>query len=106
MAQKENARAEGLFRDAIRRYEETLPGDHIYIGIARIKLGRSLLRQGRYAQAAEASLAGYEILNHQASPQVSFLQAARKDLAAAYDSLGQRYLSARFHKELADTVKS
>jgi eukaryotic-like serine/threonine-protein kinase len=106
MAQKENARAEGLFRDAIRRYEETLPGDHIYIGIARIKLGRSLLRQGRYAQAAEASLAGYEILNHQASPQVSFLQAARKDLAAAYDSLGQRDLSARFHKELADTVKS
>jgi serine/threonine-protein kinase len=106
MAQKQNARAEGLFREAIQRYEETLPADHMYIGIARIKLGRSLLRQGRYAQAAESSLAGYEILNHQASPQVSFLQAARKDLAAAYDSLGQTNLSARFHKELADTGKA
>lgn len=105
LAQKENARAEGLFREAIRRYEETLPADHIYIGIARIKLGRSLLRQGRYAPAAESSLAGYEILDHQTSPQVSFLQAARKDLAAAYDSLGQADRSARFHRELADTIK-
>jgi serine/threonine-protein kinase len=105
MAQKENARAEGLFREAIRRYQETLPADHIYIGIARIKLGRSLLRQRRYTQAAESSLAGYDILAHQTSPQVSFLQAARKDLAAAYDSLGQPDRSARFHRELADTTK-
>jgi serine/threonine-protein kinase len=106
MAQKQDARAEALFREAIGQYEQTLPADHIYIGIARIKLGRSLLRQGRYRQAAESSLAGYDILSHQASSQVSFLQAARKDLAAAYDSLGQKHLSARFHRELADTAKS
>ncbi len=105
MAEGENARAEGLFRDAIRRFQETMPANHLYIGIARIKLGRSLLRQKRFADAAESSLAGYEIMSGQASPSVSFLTAARKDLAAAYDSLGQPEKAARFHQELAATAK-
>jgi hypothetical protein len=48
-----------------------------------------LLRQGRPAEAEPESLAGYEIVAAQATPSVSWLKAARDDLAAAYEALGQ-----------------
>jgi serine/threonine protein kinase/tetratricopeptide (TPR) repeat protein len=101
MGRGENQRAETLFREAIRRFGETLAADHVYIGIARIKLGRSLLRQQKHEAAATESLAGYEILRRQAEPSVSFLTAARRDLAAAYDALGRGAEAERFRAELA-----
>ena len=66
-----------------------------------IKLGRSLLRQRRFAEAAVESLAGYEIVAKQTNPAIGFLQNARKDLVAAYDTLGQPERAARFRAELA-----
>jgi len=104
MAQRRYARAEPLFREAIDIYSETQGAEHLNTGIARIKLGRTVLRQGRYAEAARETLTGYQILTKQTDPAVSWLVAARKDLVAAYDSLGQPEKAAPFRAELADTA--
>ncbi len=101
---KQYPRAEQLYREVLKLYAELLPADHLNTGIAHIKLGRALLRQNRYAEAAAESLAGYVIVSKQASPTVSFLRAARRDLVIAYDSLRQPDKAARFRAELADTA--
>lgn len=93
--------AERAFRDAVQRFTAALSPGHTQTGIARLKLGRALLRQRRFREAIEESLAGYEILSTQTEPATSFLRAGRQDLAAAYDSLGQHELAARFR---ADTL--
>ncbi|HEY7396155.1 MAG TPA: serine/threonine-protein kinase, partial [Gemmatimonadaceae bacterium] len=87
MGRKDYKGAEALYRDAIRRFSSTQGPEHLNTGIARIKLGRSLLRQSRFAEAQVESLAGYEILIKQANPAIGFIQNARRDLVAAYDSL-------------------
>ena len=87
MARKENARAEPLYREALAMYAKTLPPNHLNIAITRIKLGRALLRENRFKDAEAETLAGYEILSKQASPAVTWLQQARKDLATIYDAL-------------------
>jgi hypothetical protein len=86
MASKDNLRAEGLFREALAIYTATLPAGHLNIAIARIKLGRTLLRQGRHDDAEKEVTAGYAILSKQVNPSASWLQSARADLAeiAAY----------------------
>lgn len=83
LARGEPGRAEALYREALRRYGETLPPTHLNVGIARIKLGRALLRQNRYSEATAELQAGHDIVERQATPSVSWLQAARKDLAEA-----------------------
>ena len=98
---KEYARAEQLFREVVRRFTETLSADNVNTGIARIKLGRTLLRQNRLAEAEEETMAGYQVLNKQTSPSISFLQSARKDLAAEYEGLNQPQMGAKFRGELA-----
>jgi tetratricopeptide (TPR) repeat protein len=98
--------AEPLFRQAIAVFDDNLEPNHLYTGIARIKLGRSLLRQSKLEDAARESRAGYDIVSAQASPAVSFLTAARTDLAAAYEGLGRGKEAARFKAELADTARA
>ena len=88
----------------IRRYKEALPADNVNIGIAHIKLGRTLLRQNRHKDAEPETLAGYEILIKQSSPSTSFTRAARKDLAAEYEALNQPQKAARFRAELAEVT--
>jgi eukaryotic-like serine/threonine-protein kinase len=97
---KEYSRAEPLFRDAVRCFTETLSADNVNTGIAHIKLGRTLLRQKHYQDAEKETFAGYEVLNKQANPSVSFLHSARKDLAAEYEALGQPENAAKFRIEL------
>ncbi len=104
MERKQYPHAEALFREAVRRFTETQGAGHVNTGIARIKLGRSLLRQRRFAEGAVESLAGYEILGPQMSPGVSYLRAARRDLIADYDTLGHPEKAARFRAEIADTA--
>jgi serine/threonine-protein kinase len=104
MERKQYPRAEELFREAVRRFTDTQGPAHVNTGIARIKLGRCLLRQRRFADGAVESVAGYEILSPQMSPSVSYLRAARRDLIADYDSLGQPDKAARFRAEIADTA--
>jgi tetratricopeptide (TPR) repeat protein len=86
-ARKEPARAEPLYREALAMYAKTLPPDHLNVAITQIKLGRSLLRQNRFKEAETETLAGYRILSKQAKPSVTWLQQARKDLAAIYQEL-------------------
>ncbi|HMV31433.1 MAG TPA: tetratricopeptide repeat protein, partial [Gemmatimonadales bacterium] len=96
--------AEDLFRRAITIYDAVLSPGHVNAGIGHIKLGRTLLRQRRYREATIETRAGYDILVRQTDPATSFLRAARKDLAAAFDSLGDSTQAARFRAELADTL--
>lgn len=99
--QKNYPRAEELFRDVVHRFTETLSADNVNTGIAHIKLGRTLLRENRFADAQVESLAGYENLMKQTNPGNSYLRAARKDLTAEYDALHQPEKAARFRAELA-----
>jgi serine/threonine-protein kinase len=83
------ARAEQLFREAIACYKETLPPGHLNIGIAELKLGRTMLRERRYVEAESHMRAGFEIINKQSSPSVSWLRTARQDLVTLYDEWGR-----------------
>ena len=103
---KEFPKAEALFRGAIAIYTETLTPEHVNTGVGRIKLGRVLLRQRRFAEAARETRAGYDILIKQTAPATSFLQAARKDLVADYDAMGHPEEAARFREELAKAAGS
>lgn len=98
-AKKDYARAEALYRGAIAMYTETLSADHLNTGIARLKLGRTLLRQKRYAEAEPEILAGYAIVNRQATPSVSFLRAAREDLVTLYEATGRPEQAAKYRAE-------
>src|SRR6185503_10113876 len=86
---KDYPRAEGLFREAIAMFSETQSPTHLNVGIARLKLGRALLREGRHADAEVELLAGMGILAKQASPSVLWIKSAREDLAALYDATAQ-----------------
>ncbi len=90
------AAAERLFREVVARYTQALSAEDLDTGIARIKLGRALLGQGRFSDAARESLAGFEIVSARADPGVGWLRAARHDLALAYEALGRPEEAARF----------
>jgi serine/threonine-protein kinase len=106
MAKKDYRQAETLYRDAVRRLIEAQGPDHFNTAIARIKLGRSLLRQRRFSEAVVESTAGYDALRKMANPAIGFLQNARKDIAADYDTLGQADKAARFKAEFDSTAKA
>jgi serine/threonine-protein kinase len=97
--QGQYARAETIYRDVVRRFARAQGADHINTGIARIKLGRSLIRQRRWRDGIVESEAGYEVVRRQSEPGVSFLQAARKDLSEAYAALAQPAVAARWAQE-------
>jgi hypothetical protein len=80
-----------------------LSADHLNTGIARIKLGRALARQHRYADAESESSAGHAILRKQKSPTVSWLQNGRKDLVEEYEALHEPDKAQKFRTELAAT---
>jgi serine/threonine-protein kinase len=86
-ARKQYERAEALFREAVGIYERTQSPRHMNTGIGRVKLGRTLLRKGLLRDAERELLAGYDILQAQASPSVSWIKSARTDLVAVYEAL-------------------
>ena len=99
MQQAQYASAEALFREVIDVFTRTLSADNVNTGIARVKLGRTLLRSGRYAEAEQESLAGLAILAGQANSSISFVQAARKDLVAIYEALQRPEMAAQYRAE-------
>lgn len=99
MERGEFARAEAVYRDVIGRFTRAQSPEHLNTGIARIKLGRSLIRQRRFAEGVVESQRGYDVLHKQTTPAITWLQAARADLATAYDSLRQPALAAQFRAE-------
>jgi serine/threonine-protein kinase len=106
MNKKDYPRAEQIFRDVIQRFTATLGPGNLNTGIARIKLGRTLLRAGRFNEAKVETLAGYQILGKQTSPSISYLHAARKDLIAECEATNQPEQAARFRAELAEVAAS
>jgi serine/threonine-protein kinase len=94
-------RAEETFRIVIPIYIEAQSANNINTGIARIKLGRTLLRQNRYAEAEAETRAGYDVLITQMDPKVSWLVNARKDLVEEYGALKQPDQAAHFQTEIA-----
>lgn len=92
-------RAEPLYREALAHYLASQGPDHLNTGIGYIKLGRALMRAGRFREGEVETLRGYGIVGKVASPTISFLQAARLDLSIIYDSLGKPELAAKYRAE-------
>lgn len=80
--------AERIYRDVVRRFTDSQGPTHVNTGIARIKLGRALIRQQRWRDGIAESRAGHDVVAAQAAPGISFLQAARRDMASALAALG------------------
>jgi serine/threonine-protein kinase len=103
---KDYAAAEAGFRDVVQRFIKALGTDNVNTGIAHIKLGRVLLREKHFNDAEQQTRAGYDNLSRQTNPGTSFLQAARTDLSAEYEALGQPQLARRYRIELAANHKA
>lgn len=101
LEKKQYVRAEQQYREVVRRFTEELSADHVSTGIVQIKLGRVLLREGRYQDAEAHSSAGYGILAKQTSPSMRFRRFACEDLAAEYEALHQPEKAKQFQAELA-----
>jgi eukaryotic-like serine/threonine-protein kinase len=106
MARNDFTTAETMYRTAVATFSRTQSPDHLNTGIARIKLGRSLLRQGRTADAEVESKAGYDIVAKKTAPTVSWLVSAREDLAAEYDALRRPEDAAKYRAEAASVAKN
>lgn len=97
--------AEKLFRDAVAIFTRTLSSNHLNTGIARVKLGRTLLRQNRLDEAETEAEAGLHILRKQMNPSVTWLNTARNDLAQIYGALGKKDKESVVRLEIAATAK-
>src|SRR6266550_7113111 len=91
---------ERLFREALSMYAQTLPAEHQLVGIARVRLGRAILRQRRYSAAESEIRAGYELLMKQTNPPANWLSNARTDLEEEYDALNKPEQAAKFRAEV------
>jgi serine/threonine protein kinase len=92
--------AEKEFREAVRRLD-VVSTESYNTSVARIKLGRTLLRENRFADAEIETLKGYQYLVKNMNPTNGYLSAARKDLAAIYDGLHNAERAEHFRSELA-----
>jgi eukaryotic-like serine/threonine-protein kinase len=91
--------AEKMYRDAVSRLDAS-SANSLNDTVAHLKLGRALLREGRFADAEHESLFGYNGLVKRVGPNDRFLKVARTDLAAIYDDLHDAAKAARFRSEL------
>ena len=91
--------AEQNYREAVRRLDHNAPGT-FNAAVAHLKLGRALLREGRFAEAAPESEGAYAFLEKNASPTNRYIKAVRTDLAAIYEGLKQPTKAAEYRAEL------
>lgn len=101
LGRKQFVQAEQRFRDVIHRFLKTLPADSLNVGVARIKLGESLLGESRYRDAEMELLAGYQIVDKQSDPTAAVLKNARRDLATVYEALKEPQKASEFRATLA-----
>ena len=100
-AKKDWAHAEKQYRLAIPVYTEAQSASSSNVGIARIKLGRALLRQKHYAEAEKETRTGYDVLVPQMDPKVSWLVNARNDLVEEYQALKKPDEATKFQSLIA-----
>jgi eukaryotic-like serine/threonine-protein kinase len=93
--------AERLMREVVARFTSTLSATHMSTGIARIKLGRTLVKQQKWAASIAESRAGYDILSKEKAQQQVWLKMAREDLGSAYAATGDSASASRFSTELS-----
>lgn len=96
MRQEQFAAAERYLRQAVSLFTESQGASHLNTGIARIKLGRALLGQRRWREAVAESGAGLAVLTALKEAPQGFIDAAKTDLVAAHEQLGDRAAAARF----------
>lgn len=77
----QSSQAEPTLRYVVAELSQTLGPDNIDTAVAHVKLGRTLLRENKFAEAKVHTQAGYDVLIKQ-SPSSVFLPPARTDLAA------------------------
>jgi serine/threonine-protein kinase len=99
LEEKNNACAEAMYREAVRRLDVS-SANSLNDAVAHLKLGRALLRQGRFNDAEPESLIGYEYLEKQVAPTDRFMVMSRKDMAAISDGLHKTEEAARYRSEL------
>ncbi|MDR3763069.1 MAG: tetratricopeptide repeat protein [Acidobacteriota bacterium] len=92
--------AEAACRRAIAVCAATQSPTAVNTADNRIRLGRVLLREKRYAAAEAESMAGYQILTHNPGANSSFLARAREDLAAEYAAMGKPDRAEEYRKLL------
>lgn len=103
-ARRDFVAAEDYMREALAIFQANLPPKNANIAIAYLKLGRALLRQRRFADAVVELEPGYRLLMAQAEPAQVWVDAARTDLAAAYDGLKRPADAARYRSP-ADSAR-
>ena len=96
MHRKNYPRAEEMCRKALAIYSSALSGENLNSAVARLRLGRILLREGRLKDAEAESLEGYKYFAAKGSPSDSYLLAARKDLAQIELGLGRPEQGAQY----------
>ncbi len=89
MDQKQYPAAEQHYREALAMYAQTLPATHKNTGLTHCLLGRLLLHESRYEEAAKESTTGYQILKQLLTPPTETLQQTRTDLQQEYAALHQ-----------------
>jgi Flp pilus assembly protein TadD len=104
LEEKDNACAEAMYREAVRRLDAT-SANSLNDAVAHSKLGRALLREGRLDEAEREALVGYTYLAKHVTAGDRFLALARKDLAAIYDALHRADEAARYRAELELAAK-
>jgi serine/threonine protein kinase/Tfp pilus assembly protein PilF len=104
LEQKNLKCAEEMYREAVRRLDAS-SANSLNDAVAHLKLGRALLREGRFAEAEPEALFGYSYLVKNVGPNDRFLTFARKDLAAIYDGLHHPDKAAHYRSELAEAAQ-
>ena len=99
LEEKNLACAEKMYREAVSRFDK-YSANTLNDAVAHLKLGRALLREGRFAEAEPEALFGYNYLVKKVTSTDHFLLFARKDLAAIYDGLHDAAKAARYRSEL------
>jgi serine/threonine-protein kinase len=101
MARGDDARAEPLLRESVAVLTAAQSAQHVNTANAHVRLGRTLLHLRRPADAEPELLAGYAVLAVKPGASPTWLRAAREDLAAVYEALGQPDQARRYRDELA-----
>ena len=99
LAQGEHTRAEPLFREAIAVLTETQSAGHINVAVAEIRLGRTLVREGRIGRRRPPCQRDTGLTKKVGSSSM-WLRTAREDLAAVFDALNQPEKARVYRAEL------